>query len=218
MPRPRSSLGQRRARAGRVVRDEAQPVALAAQLGDRLRRAGDRLPGDVQHAVDVEQNGRHRLRVYWRVALRASTGPAKTTRRGRLSRHPLGDLPVEEIELRFSRSSGPGGQHAQRTETRVEAILDVEASQRAHRGSETARDRPCRADPARRGAGRAQPVAEPRARHRAPRRDASRSPRKSSGKRRPTKPTAASRRAAAGTEETALGDQASAPTALVKVV
>jgi ribosome-associated protein len=37
-------------------------------------------------------------------------------------------LPVDEIELRFSRSSGPGGQHAQRSETRVEAILDVEAS------------------------------------------------------------------------------------------
>jgi ribosome-associated protein len=38
------------------------------------------------------------------------------------------NLPVEEIQLRFSRSSGPGGQHAQRSETRVEAILDVEAS------------------------------------------------------------------------------------------
>src|SRR2546430_14855574 len=37
-------------------------------------------------------------------------------------------LPLEEIELRFSRSSGPGGQHAQRSETRVEALLDVEAS------------------------------------------------------------------------------------------
>ena len=37
-------------------------------------------------------------------------------------------LPIREIELRFSRSSGPGGQHAQRTETRVEAIFDVEAS------------------------------------------------------------------------------------------
>ncbi len=33
-----------------------------------------------------------------------------------------------EIELRTSRSSGPGGQHAQKTETRVEAIFDVEAS------------------------------------------------------------------------------------------
>ena len=37
-------------------------------------------------------------------------------------------LPVGEIQLRFSRSSGPGGQHAQKSETRVEAIFDVEAS------------------------------------------------------------------------------------------
>ncbi len=37
-------------------------------------------------------------------------------------------LPLEEVQLRFSRSSGPGGQHAQRSETRVEALLDVEAS------------------------------------------------------------------------------------------
>jgi ribosome-associated protein len=37
-------------------------------------------------------------------------------------------IPVSEVELRFSRSSGPGGQHAQKTETRVEAIFDVEAS------------------------------------------------------------------------------------------
>ena len=37
-------------------------------------------------------------------------------------------IPRAEIRLRFSRSSGPGGQHAQRTETRVEATFDVEAS------------------------------------------------------------------------------------------
>jgi ribosome-associated protein len=37
-------------------------------------------------------------------------------------------LPLDEIELRFSRSSGPGGQHAQKSETRVEALFDVEAS------------------------------------------------------------------------------------------
>jgi ribosome-associated protein len=37
-------------------------------------------------------------------------------------------IPRSEIELRFSRSSGPGGQHAQRTESRVEAIFDVDAS------------------------------------------------------------------------------------------
>jgi len=38
------------------------------------------------------------------------------------------DLPLAEIDLRTSRSSGPGGQHAQKTETRVEALLDVERS------------------------------------------------------------------------------------------
>ena len=38
-------------------------------------------------------------------------------------------VPLVEIELRTSRSSGPGGQHAQKSETRVEAVFDVEASQ-----------------------------------------------------------------------------------------
>jgi ribosome-associated protein len=37
-------------------------------------------------------------------------------------------LPISEITLRVSRSSGPGGQHAQKSSTRVEALLDVEAS------------------------------------------------------------------------------------------
>jgi ribosome-associated protein len=37
-------------------------------------------------------------------------------------------LPRSEIDLRFSRSSGPGGQHAQKSDTRVEATFDVEAS------------------------------------------------------------------------------------------
>ena len=42
---------------------------------------------------------------------------------------PRLEIPLAEVELRTSRSSGPGGQHAQKTETRVEAIFDVEASQ-----------------------------------------------------------------------------------------
>ena len=37
-------------------------------------------------------------------------------------------LPLGEVELRFSRSSGPGGQHANTAETRVEAVLDVTAT------------------------------------------------------------------------------------------
>jgi ribosome-associated protein len=35
------------------------------------------------------------------------------------------DLPLSEIELRTSRSSGPGGQHANVTASRVEASFDV---------------------------------------------------------------------------------------------
>ena len=37
-------------------------------------------------------------------------------------------IPLSEIDFRTSRSSGPGGQHAQKSETRVEAIFDVESS------------------------------------------------------------------------------------------
>jgi ribosome-associated protein len=37
-------------------------------------------------------------------------------------------LPRREIDYRFSRSSGPGGQHAQKSDTRVEASFDVETS------------------------------------------------------------------------------------------
>ena len=38
-------------------------------------------------------------------------------------------LPLGEVDFRTSRSSGPGGQHAQKTETRVEALFDVERSE-----------------------------------------------------------------------------------------
>ena len=37
-------------------------------------------------------------------------------------------LPLAEVELQVSRSRGPGGQHAQKSETRVVAVFDVEAS------------------------------------------------------------------------------------------
>ncbi|MGH3135380.1 MAG: alternative ribosome rescue aminoacyl-tRNA hydrolase ArfB [Gaiellaceae bacterium] len=38
-------------------------------------------------------------------------------------------LPVSEISIRVSRSSGPGGQHAQKSSTRVEASFDVVVSE-----------------------------------------------------------------------------------------
>jgi ribosome-associated protein len=38
-------------------------------------------------------------------------------------------VPLTEVAVRTSRSSGPGGQHAQKTETRVEVVFDVLASE-----------------------------------------------------------------------------------------
>jgi ribosome-associated protein len=44
-----------------------------------------------------------------------------------LGRHAA--IPLRELTIRTSRSSGPGGQHANVTASRVEAIFDVTASQ-----------------------------------------------------------------------------------------
>ena len=38
-------------------------------------------------------------------------------------------IPLAEIELRASRSSGPGGQHANVTASRIEAVFEVDASE-----------------------------------------------------------------------------------------
>ena len=38
------------------------------------------------------------------------------------------EIPPGEIELRASRSSGPGGQHANVTASRIEAVFDIDAS------------------------------------------------------------------------------------------
>src|SRR3954447_17368836 len=37
-------------------------------------------------------------------------------------------IPLDEIELRASRSSGPGGQHANVTASRMEAVFDIASS------------------------------------------------------------------------------------------
>jgi ribosome-associated protein len=37
-------------------------------------------------------------------------------------------IPLRELHFRFSRSGGPGGQHVNRTETRVELLFDVQNS------------------------------------------------------------------------------------------
>jgi ribosome-associated protein len=38
-------------------------------------------------------------------------------------------IPLREITVRATRSSGPGGQHANTTDTRIEATFDVDASE-----------------------------------------------------------------------------------------
>jgi ribosome-associated protein len=56
---------------------------------------------------------------------------ARRYRRAMAERLPIRpglSLPLDDVELRTSRSSGPGGQHANVTASRVEAILDVPAS------------------------------------------------------------------------------------------
>jgi ribosome-associated protein len=101
-------------------------------------------------------------------------------------------IPLEEVELRYSRSSGPGGQHAQKTETRVEAVFDVARSATLSEAQK------------RRLAGRAGPVvravaqderSQSRNRELALERlgEAIRAGVRVPRKRRPTKPTAASR-------------------------
>ncbi len=51
-------------------------------------------------------------------------------------------IPLSELSYRFSRSSGPGGQHASRTETRVELVFDLARSPRL---TEEQRERALRA-------------------------------------------------------------------------
>jgi ribosome-associated protein len=54
---------------------------------------------------------------------RSQLGPQRLLRVGRAL-----TIPLAEITLRTSRSSGPGGQHANVTDSRVEASFDVLAS------------------------------------------------------------------------------------------
>src|SRR5205823_6197456 len=58
----------------------------------------------------------------------ATARPADRSVRRVPARHRRALIPEREIELRTSRSSGPGGQHANVTASRVEAVFDVAAS------------------------------------------------------------------------------------------
>ncbi len=102
------------------------------------------------------------------------------------------EIPESEIELRASRSSGPGGQHANVTASRIEAVFDIDASPTLTDGAEAPAASALRPAGHRGRPGRPQPAAQPPARRsraqRARRRGAR--PRK---RRRPTRATKASR-------------------------
>ena len=80
-PHRLQARGEVRLRARRRVRDEAEPVAGVAQAPHRVGRARQRLAGDVQDAVHVEQNRGHDRRVYSRHAFgRAARWPRSSCR------------------------------------------------------------------------------------------------------------------------------------------
>ena len=126
------------------------------------------------HAHDAAGRSRAHVRAPHDLAGHALMSDADERTHRRVTRSVL--LPLAEIELRVSRSSGPGGQHANTSETRVEAVFDVEAStaltaNQKHRvvarvGAGAARGR----------AGRAEPAPQPRARDRPAGRAACRGP------------------------------------------
>jgi ribosome-associated protein len=102
-------------------------------------------------------------------------------------------VPLAEIELRASRSSGPGGQHANVTASRIEAVFDVQGStalteNQKRRVRTRAGDRITAVAQDERSQARNRELALERLRERLAR--ALAVPRK----RRPTKPTAASRK------------------------
>lgn len=61
-------------------------------------------------------------------AARATASERHTTRMAAIEVQPGLTIPEEELTFRFSRSSGPGGQHANTSDTRVELRFDVDAS------------------------------------------------------------------------------------------
>ena len=78
--------------------------------------------------------------------------------------NPELSIPLAEIEFRASRSSGPGGQHANVTASRIEAVFDVEASPTLERRPAAAVAREARHPGDRGGPGRPEPGPQPRAR------------------------------------------------------
>ena len=146
MPIARSCSASCARERGRRVRDEANPVPVAR--ADGARRGGAPAIGSPETCSTPS------------TSRRIAAMDAESIR--------------SEIAFRFSRSSGPGGQHAQKSSTRVEALFDVEESAGLTDGRAPARAREARAGRPRDRPGRALAAAQPRARDRPDRRAAAR--------------------------------------------
>ena len=183
-----SSASVARGRVELFVTNRSEWPGLA-EPRDGLGGAGDRLAGDVQDAVDVEENAGHRAGSLFVSRARVSIP---------LGRDRAPGLAVE-------RARRPARQHGRDA---GRGVFDVEASAALTERPEAARRRAGRPGAPRGRPGRAQPGAQPRARGRAlVAKLADGAPRRAPARCRPA-PTTASRRAPSRGEAPPARDQA----------
>ena len=142
---PRGQLGDRRA-AARRPEDAARPLPDGRRRDPALGAADDRRRTSSATSPS------------WRAS--AATGA-----RGRRAEDQRAALDPAEPRSSCAPAAppGPGGQHANVTASRVEAVFDVEASAVLERGAAGAAARARRPGDHRRRPGRPRPVAQPRA-------------------------------------------------------
>ena len=107
-------------------RDRAAAARLLPDLLDVHDLAGSRHPLDTRELDPLHvSDDRHPHRC---AVSHAAPGYARRAMQDPMPLTHGVALPLDEVELRVSRSSGPGGQHANVTASRVEAVFDVAAS------------------------------------------------------------------------------------------
>ena len=201
---------------GGLARVDAATVRQIRNVGEQRRRVSvRRRQGRVRRARRARPGGRAGPRPR---AARPRQRPGGGLRRpwpgpsdGGLRVQPRLSIPLEEVKLRTSRSSGPGGQHANVTASRVEAVFDVHRLALAERVPARAPAAPGGSAGGGGGPGRALAGPQPRARARAPARADRRRRCSGPGAQAPTRPDARLGRAAPGRQAPGLRAQAHPP-------
>ena len=153
--------------AGALARTATATSGFATGYGRRLlaarrRGRGRRCQRGPPRALEL---GFAALALYCR-GPRCAAGDAPGGRAGAVSGLRINrrrQIPLDEIELRASRSSGPGGQHANVTASRIEAVFEIEASAALSEARARASPRAPRREGHGGRPGRAQPGPQPRA-------------------------------------------------------